>query len=88
MSLTVSTLLQRGADMNARDQFGHTALWFAATNHGGHVAVVRLLLGTGADPTLADSKGRTPLDWASMNDPHRNPAVVAILQAATESRQG
>lgn len=40
-------LLQSGADINALDRFGQTALMLAA--HGGHEALVEALIAHGAD---------------------------------------
>ena len=45
--------------MNARDQYGCTALYFAAKY--GHENVVRQLITAGADLNIADTKGFTPL---------------------------
>jgi len=48
---------------------------------------VELLLRSGANPALADNDGRTPLDWATMNDvEQQNAEVVAILRAATRAQ--
>jgi ankyrin repeat protein len=44
---TVRVLLQSGADVNARDRYGQTALMLAA--HRGHAATVDLLIEHGAD---------------------------------------
>lgn len=43
----VRQLLQSGADVNARDRYGQTALMLAA--HHGHREVVETLVGSGAD---------------------------------------
>lgn len=43
----VRSLLEEGADINARDRYGQTALMNAA--HGGQVELVRLLIEKGAD---------------------------------------
>lgn len=44
---TVRALLQSGADVNARDRYGQTALMLAA--HRGHAAIVDVLIEHGAD---------------------------------------
>jgi uncharacterized protein len=58
----VALCLDRGADVNAADDGGQTALHAAvATAEDG---LVRLLVTRGADLQLKDSRGRTPLDVA------------------------
>ena len=44
---------------------GETALVYAAK--GGNAAIVKLLLQAGADWSLTDDKGRSPLHWAVHN---------------------
>ena len=51
-----------------------TALHLSAGN--GHLAVTKLLLEGGADPTLRDKAGRTALDWARERGKSE---VVALL---------
>ena len=56
-------LLDAGADVDARDGWGRTALAYAAAV--GNAAAARVLLDAGADPDLADAAGATPLMAAS-----------------------
>lgn len=55
-------LINAGADLNAVDRDGVTALMFAARR--GDVEAVNTLLSHGADAELIDASGRTALDFA------------------------
>ena len=55
-------LLDRGVDINSRDNIGLTPLLSAAIS--GHTAVVELLLERGADVNARTEKGFTPLKLA------------------------
>jgi len=57
-------LLERGADVNARDHDGWTALIKAA--QAGHTEMVQLLMDHGADMTAADNDGRTAWMFAAI----------------------
>lgn len=57
-------LLDRGAEVNAQNDFGATALIWSATD----LAKVSLLLDRGADPNLATKRRRTALFIAAMSD--------------------
>jgi len=57
-------LMDRGADVNARMEFGSTPLMRAATF--GHTALVELLLTRGSKLELRDRDGRTAADLARM----------------------
>jgi hypothetical protein len=70
----VQLLLEKGADIEARDHSGQTALLWAAEN--GHRAVVQLLLEKGADIEARDHSGQTALLWAAENG---HEAVVQLL---------
>lgn len=61
-ALDVRALLAAGADVNATQQGGYTALHQAADR--GLESVVRLLLATGARPDARSAAGRTPADHA------------------------
>jgi ankyrin repeat protein len=61
---SVKTLLDKGADVNARDMDGNTALDWAAGQ--GYVEIVKLLLDRGADVNVKDKMlGFTPLMTAT-----------------------
>jgi ankyrin repeat protein len=63
----VTTLLDKGADVNAKFRYGTTALFKAAER--GHTEVVKLLLARGADVTVKDTfYGATAMTWALDND--------------------
>ena len=59
----VKLLLDRGAEVNAKDANGWTALHLATRQ--GHKGVVLLLLGRGSDVGAKTSRGSTPLDLAT-----------------------
>ena len=58
---TVALLLQHGANPNAREERGNTALHYAAFNLSDE-KVFALLLDHKADPNLRNNNGKTPLD--------------------------
>jgi ankyrin repeat protein len=68
--------IERGVDPNSRDYLGRTPLMFAARHNS--VAVLKLLLKSGADPTLSTSDGTTALDIAQAS---RNTKCADILSA-------
>ncbi len=59
---SVEVLLRNGADVNALNEHGQTALMLAAQH--GEPECVRLLLNGGADRTLKDKQGKTAFDHA------------------------
>jgi uncharacterized protein len=69
-------LIERGADVNAQNESGATALIWSATD----LAKVRLLLDHGANPNLATKRGRTALLIAALSD--NSAEIVRRLIAA------
>jgi ankyrin repeat protein len=58
---SVRKLLAAGADVNAKDVFGRTALSWACSSGRASDRVIELLLSAGADPNAADKVGVAPL---------------------------
>ena len=77
----VKVLVGNGADINAKDKSGVTALARAAGL--GHVNIVQFLLERGADPNLQDQDGRNALLYAlDSNRTDRLVKVVPLLLSA------
>ena len=62
----ITTLLEAGADPNARDKYDYAPLHWAAID--GHAKVVEALLKAGADPMARNTFGKLPFDYAKDND--------------------
>ncbi|MBI5571814.1 MAG: ankyrin repeat domain-containing protein [Desulfomonile tiedjei] len=72
----VKVFLGTGCDVNAKDEFGDTALILAADR--GHAAVVQLLLECGADVNATDAEGKNALACARARG---HQAIVELLAA-------
>jgi hypothetical protein len=75
----VRLMAARGADLNARDRSGATALMWAAFNEIGDATLVQELLNRGADPAATNKAGETALDWAARRG--TTAAVTALRKA-------
>lgn len=73
------SLLQKGADPNARWEDGTPSLAFAAEASAGRVSLIQLLLANGASVNSKDTRGRTPL-WHAKQQGYED--AVKILSAA------
>jgi len=73
----VRILLDKGADVNARDLWANTPLLYAPA--GGNVVVVQALLEKGADVNVRNVAGRTPLVLATWLG---RTAIIQLLRNA------
>lgn len=64
--LVVRLLLDKGADINARNCYGNTALHEACRS--GVMEIVEMLLNAGADVNATNNKGSTPLHFYCLGD--------------------
>ena len=80
----VSALLTEGADVNAPQPDGATALHWAV--YWDDLAVARALLRAGADPNAVNEYGVTPLVLAATNGSER--MITALLPAGARARCG
>jgi hypothetical protein len=58
---TLELLVAHGADVNAANREGTTAIFECVVN--GRVKLARFLMQHGADPTIKDASGTSALDW-------------------------
>ena len=78
-------LLDAGANINAQDGGGWTPIHLAA--HGGSLSLVRTLLARGADPSIVNHDGDSPLDTALKQGHAEIAEVLRTYRAtSTESR--
>ena len=76
-------LIEKGADIDARDREGHTPLMLAAI-YGCNQTVQALLEG-GANPALKTPTGNTANLYAENND---HPLASALLKKAERAKTG
>jgi ankyrin repeat protein len=81
-SARVEKLLAHGADVNAHDGDGDTALHGAAQT--GNVEIMKRLLEKGADPNVKNKEGGTPLMWAAVYG-HQDAAQLLLNRGADAS---
>ena len=60
----IKRLIERGANVNAKDDFGHSPLRLAVNND--NVALAKLLISAGADVNAKDNDGRSRLYEATL----------------------
>jgi ankyrin repeat protein len=79
----VKALLDAGANVDAKEKSGQTALMWAAAE--GHAAVIELLVKAGADPKARLKSGFTPLLFAAREG--RIEAVKALVKAGVDPNE-
>lgn len=79
---SVKRLLDRGAEVDARDEDGQTSLHWAAWYGEYYIDIERILLDKGADPNAAADDGRTPLHLAVVND--NTSAAKLLIQSGAD----
>ncbi len=79
----VSLLINAGADVNSRGDFGQTPLHYAVFEGDEYsTPIVRLLLKAGADPNIVDKRSQsTPLKWAQREHHDGLEASIKLLKA-------
>ena len=82
---TVRDVLDLGADVNARDRHGQTALMLAA--HAGHLALVEVLVGRGASLNTTAKHGLSALMLAVVAG-HEDVALLLADAGAEHSLRG
>jgi ankyrin repeat protein len=74
---SIITLLDRGADVNARGPEGRTILMLAASSDRVSVESIKTLIERGADVNVRSGNGKTALDFARQ---HGEKAIVKLLE--------
>ena len=77
----IIALVKEGADVNARDKRGKTALMWAAKNP--NPDVITTLLELGAGPKVYDNYGMMPMDYAKINRELENTEALRKLKEMT-----
>lgn len=78
----MKALLRAGADVNARDFSGETALMKAS--RAGLMQVVKTLLEAGANPSIVSQQNSTALSWALR---YQHTEIVELIQQAQGQQQ-
>ena len=62
----VKALIERGADVNLKNEVGATPLMTAVMSRGATVEIIKLLLAAGADANARDNEGKTALEFVDI----------------------
>lgn len=61
---SAKALLEAGAHVDTQDKWGNTPLWRAVFGKDGTVQLIELLIEHGADPTIENGSGNSPMGLA------------------------
>lgn len=75
---SVQHLIAAGADVNAVDGTGSTALFYADASSSAMRLIIRRLFKAGIDGTIRDKEGKTALDRA---EGQKNPGLLSVILA-------
>jgi hypothetical protein len=78
----VRTLIDKGAEVNARDVRGMSPLMLSVATDHQDPAVIRMLLDHGADPKLQSKIGENAVDWAGKNGLPAGREILKVAAAA------
>jgi ankyrin repeat protein len=81
----VEMLLAAGADVNAKDALGSTALIWAAMSERDDTATVSALLRAGAGLDVKTAMGETPMSWAKRRG---NTGIVRLFESEMKQQGG
>ena len=73
----ISLLLDAGAEIDARGEYGHTPIHEAVGQ--GHIEAVRLLLSRGADCSITNDWGQTPQQTAKIGGKHEIESLFSTM---------
>ena len=72
-------MVEKGADIHAKDSMGSTTLMWAAFNDTGNTELVEELLKLGIDPNAKNKNGETALTWAIRRG--YTPVIITLRKA-------
>ena len=75
----ITVAVEAGVDVNSVDATGDTAMHLAASANQGSPSIIRYLAAKGANMSVANTAGRTPLD-AALRARDRNDETIALLK--------